>query len=119
MFKIDHSGLISQFKESRFYSQATEIREKISEVGQDALEVLKTNKQLWIFTAGLLTMGAIYTSKLISCIDGQADSSTLIQECNDRLIADGIKNTMAITALATALAVGASQYLAIRRQTRI
>lgn len=119
MFKINDFSFVSQFKESRFYSKTLEIQETISEIGQDALEVLKTNKQVQLFAGGLLTMGTIYTYKLLSCMQSQPDSSNLFQECNEQFLVDGIAKTMGVVASLTALAVGASEYLAIRRQTTI
>jgi hypothetical protein len=118
MFSINNNfSFISQAKESRFLSQATKIQETISEIGQDALEALKTHKQIWVLTGGLLTMGAVYTGKLFSCIQEGQDAN--IETCHQRFVADGINDTMVLVATATALAVGVGQYLAIRRQTTV
>lgn len=112
-------GLVSSFKESYFHSQAVDVKNKISELGRNSLETLSQNKTKLILAGGLLTVGAIYSSKLLSCMQEQEDSSDLIGQCHGQIIADGVNETLAFAAAATSILTGLSQYLAIRRQTTV
>lgn len=115
MFNINEysSKLALQFKESRFYSRAVDIQEDIKDIvydlGQDSLKVLgklKANQQTLILTGGLLAMGATYATQLLSCMRGQEESSTLVKDCHESIVADGVANTVAAVAGLTILALG-------------